>query len=177
MRRTTLLLPALILAASLRAQAPAAAAPAAAPAPEAPPAVLRAQYQWGYAAAQGQGRGTLSVLLEPARGRVVLELQGLGERLMLLEGDRAAGYRVQIPRQQLDTVAPTLGAAPLPFLPQLGSVDALYRLLTKGEGAGVRVSKKDASGPVKLRYEGQDERGKEVTVWLERTRWEAQAGS
>jgi hypothetical protein len=180
MCRTLLLLPALLLAPGLAAQAPAAdgSAPAQAAAPAAPaPATLRAQYDWGYAGAQGQGKGTFSVLVEPATGRVVMELQGLGERLMLLQGESAGGYRVQIPRQKLDTTAATLGAVPLPFFPQLGSADALYRLLAQGEGAGVKVTRRDPDGPVKLRYQGVDERGKEVMVWLERTRWETKAGS
>jgi hypothetical protein len=138
--------------------------------------LLRAQYQWGYAGNDGQGKGTLNVLLDPATGRAVLELMGLGERLMLLEGDSATGYRVQIPRQKIDASAPTLAAVPLPFFPQVGNVDAIYRLLAEGTGAGVKVTKRDASGPVKLRYEGRDDRGKEIMVWLARTRWE-QAGN
>jgi hypothetical protein len=136
--------------------------------------LLRAQYQWGYVGADGQGKGTLSVLIDPATGRTVLELQGLGERLMLLEGDTAAGYRVQIPRQKIDASAPTFAAVPLPFFPQVGSVDALYRLLTEGSGAGVKVTRRDASGPVKLRYQGSDDKGREIMVWLARTRWELQ---
>jgi hypothetical protein len=152
----------------------------AAPALEAPAPVrplLRAQYSWGYAGADGQGKGTLSVLLDPATGRTVLELQGLGERLMLLEGDSASGYRVQIPRRELDQRAPTLAAIPLPFLPQVGSPGALYTLLAEGAGTGVKVTKRDQSGPVKLRYQGVDEKGKEVLVWLERTRWEPETGN
>lgn len=168
------LLMALVLAGPLAAQAPPAAPPAgeAAPAP-AVPANLRAQYAWGYAGADGQGKGTLNVLLESASGRTILELQGLGERLMLLEGDRAAGYRVQIPRRQVDERAATLAAIPLPFFPQLAGTDALYRLLTEGTGPGVKVTKRDGQGPVKLRYQGNDDKGKEVMVWLERKRWEA----
>jgi hypothetical protein len=169
-------LPALVLAGILSAQ-PAPPAPDATSTVVAPQAqdaapLLRAQYQWGYAGADGQGKGTLSVLLQPATGRTVLELQGLGERLMLLEGDRATGYRVQIPRQKLDERAATLGAVPLPFLPQVGSPDTLYQMLTTGAGAGVKVTRKDAQGPVKLRYQGTDAKGREVMVWLERTRWE-----
>jgi hypothetical protein len=180
MRRPLLLLPALFLAQGLHAQATAAAEPAPAvqaqPAAQAP-SLLRAQYSWGYVGAQGQGKGTCNILLEPAKGRVVLELQGLGERLMLLEGASAGGYRLQIPRQKLDTTAASLGEVPLPFFPQVASADALYRLLAQGEGAGVKVTKRDPSGPVKLRYQGVDDRGKEVMVWLERTRWEPQSGS
>jgi len=150
-----------------------------APAPLTAPASrqLKAQYQWGYAGADGQGKGDLSVLLEPGSGRAILELQGLGERLMLLEGDSASGYRVQIPRQKIDTSAPTLGAVPLPFFPQMGSVDALYRLLSEGTGPGVKVTRRDPLGPVKLRYQGLDDKGKEVMVWLTRTRWEMQPGT
>lgn len=138
--------------------------------PALPP--LRAQYEWGYVGADGEGKGTLSVLLEPASGRLVLEIHGLGERLVLLSGDHASGYRVQIPRRDIDAAAPTLERLPLPFLPQLGNTEGLYRLLTLGEGKGVKVTKKDAKGPVKLRYAGEDERHHEVMVWLSRGRWE-----
>jgi hypothetical protein len=163
------LVPVLFLAAGGVAQTPPVqtAIPAPAPMP-----MLRAQYKWGYAGADGQGKGTLNVLLDPASGKAVMELQGLGERLMLLEGNRADGYRVQIPRRNIDASAPTLAAVPLPFLPQVGSVDALYRLLAEGAGAGVKVTKRDRSGPVKLEYQGSDDRGREVMVWLARTRWE-----
>ncbi len=142
------------------------------PAPEpAPPQPLRAQYGWGYAGPDGEGKGSLSVLLEPASGRVVLEIHGLGERLVLLTGDRS-GYRVQIPRQNLDQQAASLGTLPLPFLPQVGSCENLYRLLTEGTGPGIKVTKRDAKGPVKLRFAGKDDKGREVMVWLDRTRWE-----
>ena len=133
---------------------------------------LRAQYGWGYAGADGEGKGTLSVLLEPSSGRLVLEIHGLGERLVFLSGDRATGYRVQVPRREVDEIAPGLDRLPLPFLPQLGTVEGLYRFLAQGEGKGVKVTKKDAKGPVKLRYTGEDDRGREVMVWLTRTRWE-----
>ena len=139
------------------------------------PAVLqpiRAQYGWGYAGADGEGKGTLSLLLEPATGKVVLEVHGLGERLVFLSGDRASGYHVQIPRQGVDERAAGLSALPLPFLPRLGSCEGLHRLVTEGLGAGVKVTRKDARGPVKLRYSGKDDQGHEVMVWLERTRWE-----
>ena len=173
MKRALILLLPLFLAAEPPATPAAPPAPAATtPATPAPRPLLRAQYAWGYAGASGQGKGTLSVLLDPATGRTILELQGLGERLMLLEGDSATGYRVQIPRQDLDVRAATLAEAPLPFLPKLGTPAALYALLADGAGPGVKVSKRDASGPVKLRYQGSDDRGKEVLVWLERTRWE-----
>jgi hypothetical protein len=139
------------------------------PAPLVP---IRAQYGWGYAGADGEGKGTLSLLLEPATGKIVLEIHGLGERLVFLTGDRGTGYRVQIPRQNVDERAASLGALPLPFLPQLGTSEGLYRLVTEGLGSGVKVTRKDAKGPVKLRYSGKDDKGREVMVWLERTRWE-----
>ena len=190
MRKTQALTLALALCGLLAAQ-PAPEAPAAnppqaqpqapAPGPAQNPAqpagsVLRAQYQWGYAGIDGQGKGTLNVLLEAATGRTVVELQGLGERLMLLEGNQADGYRVQIPRRNLDERAPTLGAVPLPFFPQLATPDALYRLLAEGAGPGVKVTKRDSQGPVKMRYQGNDDKGKEVMVWLQRKRWEMQGG-
>jgi hypothetical protein len=197
MPRPTLILPVLFLAGALRAQAPAVEAPApgaavvqapAAPAggqaptsaqttaqtpsAPAPRPLLRAQYAWGFAGGRDQGKGTLAVLIEPATGRTVLEIQGLGERLALLEGDRATGYRVQIPRQKVDVRAASLAGIPLPFFPELGSADHLYQLLADGTAAGVQVTQRDASGPVKLRYQGTDAKGKDLTVWLERTRWE-----
>jgi len=197
MPRPTLILPVLFLAGALRAQAPAVEAPAPGaaavqaptapaqgqapasaqataqtPAAPAPRPLLRAQYAWGFAGGRDQGKGTLAVLIEPATGRTVLEIQGLGERLALLEGDRATGYRVQIPRQKVDVRAASLAGIPLPFFPELGSADQLYQLLADGTAAGVQVTQRDASGPVKLRYQGTDAKGKELTVWLERTRWE-----
>jgi len=197
MPRPTLILPVLFLAGALRAQAPAVAAPAPGavavqaataptqgqapasaqataqtPAAPAPRPLLRAQYAWGFAGGRDQGKGTLAVLIEPATGRTVLEIQGLGERLALLEGDRATGYRVQIPRQKVDVRAASLAGIPLPFFPELGSADHLYQLLADGTAAGVQVTQRDASGPVKLRYQGTDAKGKDLTVWLERTRWE-----
>ena len=138
----------------------------------APKPTLRAQYAWGYLGDDGEGKGTLTVLVEASSGRVVLELHGIGERLMLLEGDSAKGYRVQIPRQKLDETAANFSELPLPFLPQLGSVDALLALITSGTGPGVKVTKKDKKGPLKLKYQGKDDRGKEVQVWLERQRFE-----
>ncbi len=140
--------------------------------PASPSGPLRAQYSWGYLGADGEGRGTLVVLLEPTSGRVVLELHGVGERLVFLEGDSAQGYHLLIPRRKVDDRAAGLGDLDLPFLPQVGSVAALCRLLSEGEGPGVKVSKRDAQGPVKLRYEGKDDRGKAVKVWLTRERWE-----
>ncbi len=140
------------------------------PAPAAP---LRAQYGWGYAGPGGEGVGTLSLLLDLTTGRLVLELHAPGERLMLLEGDRASGYRLQVPRQKVDQRSPTLAALPLPFLPQVASVEQLDRLLRTGEGPGITVTKKDATGPVKLTWKGKDLKGKEEQVWLDRKRWEA----
>jgi hypothetical protein len=133
---------------------------------------LRAQYSWGYAGMEGEGKGTLSILVEPTSGKVIMELHGLGERLVYLSGDRASGYRVQIPRRELDLRGASFNELPLPFLPQLGTAEALYKLLSEGSGPGVKVTKRDGKGPVKLQYSGQDEHGKEVMVWLERTRWE-----
>ncbi|HEX9010511.1 MAG TPA: hypothetical protein VF804_09095 [Holophagaceae bacterium] len=141
-------------------------------APATPVQPLRAQYGWGYEGPDGEGTGTLSVLVDAATGRLVLELHGLGERLLLLEGDRAAGYRVQVPRQKLDRHAPTLAGLPLPFLPEVASPEALLKLLRTGEGTGVTVTKRDAQGPVKLHWRGEDPRGREEQVWLDRKRWE-----
>lgn len=143
--------------------------PVTAPAPAAP---IRAQYGWGYTGPDGEGVGTLSLLMEPASGRLILELHAPGERLVLLEGNQATGYRLQVPRQKLDQRAATLAQLPLPFLPQVSSVEALLRLLRTGEGTGVAVTKKDAQGPLKLHWQGKDARGKDEQVWLDRKRWE-----
>lgn len=140
--------------------------------PSPPPAIVRAQYGWGYLGADGEGRGTLSLLLDPGTGRVVLELHGMGERILLLEGTAQAGYRLRIPAHKVDRQSRTLQGLDLPFLPQLGSLDALLKLVLEGLGPGVTVSKRDAKGPVKLRYQGKDEHGKDVSVWLTRSRWE-----
>lgn len=142
----------------------------AAPVPAGP---IRAQYGWGYAGPEGEGVGTLSLMLDAASGRLVLELHAPGERLVLLEGDAASGYRLQVPRQKIDQRASSLAQLPLPFLPQLVSVEALVKLLRTGEGSGVSVTKKDANGPIKLHWQGKDARGKEEQVWLDRKRWEA----
>lgn len=140
---------------------------------QAPPAeLLRAQYDWGYVGADGEGKGTFSALVDPTTGKVILELHGLGERLLLLQGDAAAGYRIQIPRKKLDRHVKAIGDLPVPFLPVLGSVEALQKLFVAGEGPGVKVTEKDALGPKKLRYKGKDEEGNDVMVWLVRTRWE-----
>lgn len=140
-----------------------------APAPAAP---VRAQYGWGYSGASGEGTGTLNLLMEPGSGRLVAELHGLGERLLLLEGDRASGYRLQVPRQKVDQRSATLAALPLPFLPQITSVEALLHLLQAGEGAGVTILKRDATGPRKLHWRGRDPQGRDEQVWLDRKRWE-----
>jgi len=144
---------------------PPVSAPAAAP-------VVRAQYGWGYAGPGGEGVGTLSLLMEAASGHLVIELHGPGERLVLLEGDRALGYRLQVPRQKIDQRAMTLAQLPIPFLPQMSSVEGLLRLLRTGEGQGVSVTRKDAQGPVKLHWRGKDPRGKDEQVWLDRKRWD-----
>lgn len=143
-----------------------------APGAQALPMPLKAQYEWGYVGADGEGKGTLSALLDTVKGKVVLELHGLGERLVLLQGDAESGYRLQIPRQKLDRTVKSLGELPVPFLPKLGSPDALLRLFEKGEGPGVKVGNQDSLGPKKLRYQGKDEQGNDVMVWLTRTRWE-----
>jgi hypothetical protein len=136
-------------------------------------ASIRAQYGWGYAGPDGEGIGTLSLLMEPASGRLVIELHAPGERLLLLEGDAATGYRMQVPRHKLDQHAAYLAQLPLPFLPQVLSVEGLLHLLRTGEGVGVSVLKKDAEGPLKLHWRGKDAHGKEEQVWLDRKRWEA----
>jgi hypothetical protein len=138
---------------------------------------LKAQYAWGYSGMDGEGKGTLNILIEPASEKVLLELYGVGERLMFLSGDRSGGYRVLIPRRELDLKGASFGELPLPFLPQLGSAEALHRLLTEGSGPGVKVTKRDGKGPVKLRYSGQDEHGKDVMVWLQRTRWDLETST
>lgn len=151
------------------------------PMPQAPPAQsapapappIRAQYGWGYAGPEGEGVGTLNLLMDPTSGRLVAELHGLGERLLLLEGDRAGGYRVQVPRQRLDQRAATLAALPVPFLPQAPTVEALLRLLRTGEGPGVSVLKREGGAPpLKLHWRGRDLRGRDEQVWLDRKRWE-----
>lgn len=143
--------------------------PISTPAPAVP---VRAQYGWGYAGPEGEGVGTLSLLMEPTSGRLVLELHAPGERLLLLEGDQASGYRLQVPRQKVDQRAATLADLPLPFLPQVASVEGLLHMLRTGEGTGVSVQKRDSQGPVKLQWKGKNSRGKDEQVWLDRKRWE-----
>ncbi|WLT30362.1 hypothetical protein [Geothrix sp. PMB-07] len=153
-------------------QAPPATTPPSIITPAQAAVPVRAQYGWGYAGPDGEGVGTLSLLLEAATGRLVLELHAPGERLMLLEGDKASGYRLQVPRQKVDQRAASLAQLPLPFLPQVQSVEGLLRLLRTGEGAGLSVQKKDAQGPLKLHWRGKDARGKDEQVWLDRKRWD-----
>lgn len=153
--------------------------PPAIQAPE-PPAPLpfasvRAQYKWSFAGAKQSGSGSLVVLMEPASGKLTLEVFSFGERIAFVDGDAAMGYRLLLPKQEIDRVAPALADLPLPFLPQAGSVDALARALALGEGAGLSVGKRDAAGPVKLRYEGQDDAGAPIEVSLTRKRWEPAA--
>jgi hypothetical protein len=133
---------------------------------------VKAMYDWGYAGSDGTGKGSLAILVDPSQNKVIIELHGLGERLMLLEGDGANGYRLQIPRKEMDTRSASLSALPLPFLPQIGSPLALFMLLTEGTGPGVKVTQRDKDGPKKIRYTGLDDNGKEVMVWLSRTKWE-----
>ena len=91
---------------------------------------------------------------------------------MLLEGDSATGYHLQIPRQKVGPARRDPGRpGPARSCPSWATPPALYRLLAKG-GPGREGHQRDAKGPVKMRYQGQDDRDKEVTVWLERTRWE-----
>lgn len=137
-----------------------------------PAAPLKARYNWGYLGADGEGRGTLDVLLEATAGQVVLELHGLGERILLLQGNAGQGYRLQIPRREVDQTEASLQDLDLPFLPQLGSVEALQLLVREGRGPGVSVTKRDLQGPVKLTYEGKDAKGKRIKVWLTRQRFE-----
>jgi hypothetical protein len=165
------------LTSQLLAVQPQSIPPPAAPEQTLTRTILKAQYAWGYSGMEGEGKGTLNILLEPASEKVVVELYGLGERLMFLSGDREAGYRVQIPRRELDLKGASFGELPLPFLPQLGTAEALHKLLTEGSGPGVKVTKRDGKGPVKLRYSGQDERGKDVMVWLQRTRWDLETAT
>lgn len=136
------------------------------------PVGIRAEYGWGYAGADGSGKGTLAVLVDPATGRVVLELHGMGERLVFLQGDRTSGYHVLVPRRDIDQRAATLAGLPLPFLPQVGSAEALLAALTEGQAPGLKVTRRDAQGPKKLRFDGKSDQGKEFTVWLERIRLE-----
>lgn len=134
--------------------------------------ILKAQYSWEYAGADGQGKGTVNLMLNPGNKSLILELFGLGERIALISGDVIGGYRVQIPRKSVDVTSQSLGDISLPFLSKFGSVEKLYKFLLDGDFPGVKVTKKDNSGPVKLKYTGSNEHGKEYQVWLKRERWE-----
>ncbi|MBI4912260.1 MAG: hypothetical protein HY823_05955 [Acidobacteria bacterium] len=139
----------------------------------APTVTLRAQYDWGYVGADGEGKGVLSMLLRSSDQRLVLEVHGVGERLVFLEGSASEGYRLQIPRRKVDRREAGLQSLQIPYLPpQLGSVEALARLVEKGEAPGVKVMTSDALGPRKLKYQGKDEDGNDVMVWLTRKKLE-----
>jgi hypothetical protein len=137
-----------------------------------PPQAFRAIYDWGFASPSGEGKGTLVVLVDLSNDKIIIELHALSERLMLLDGNKESGYRVQIPRNGIDERSPSLGGLPIPFLPALNDAAGLARLLTQGAGPGVKSSSKDANGPKKLRWDGKDDRKEPCTVWLTRTRFE-----
>lgn len=153
---------------------PAIQAPIQTPAPETPLlfTTLKAQYKWSFRGAKDSGSGSLALRLEPGSGKLVLEVFSYGERLALVDGDSAGGYQLVLPKEQVNRTVPTLAELPLPFLPQAGSVEALARALALGEGDGLSVEKRDAQGPVKLRYAGRDSEGNPVEVRLTRKRWE-----
>ena len=143
-----------------------------APAKPLPFASLKAEYKWSFRGAADSGSGTLALRLEPASGKLVLEVFSFGDRLALVDGDSADGYQVVLPKEQVNRTVPGLADLPLPFLPQSGSVEALARALADGEGEGLSVEKRDTRGPVKLRYTGRDNAGRPVEVQLIRKRWE-----
>lgn len=151
-------------------QAPAPETPA--PGTSLPFTSVKAQYKWSFRGATESGSGSLTLRLEPASGKLVLEVFTYGDRLALVDGDGASGYQLVLPKEKVDRTVPSLADLPLPFLPQAGSVEALARALALGEGEGLSVEKRDGQGPVKLRYAGQDEAGKPVEVRLTRKRWE-----
>ena len=132
---------------------------------------LRAEYKWSIRRAKESGGGTLTLLIEPATGKLVLEVFSYGDRLALVDGDASAGYQVVLPKEQVNRTVPGLADLPLPFLPQAGSVEALARALAFGEGSGVTVEKRDDLGPVKLGYQGLSEDGSAMEVHLIRKRW------
>lgn len=136
------------------------------------PLAFRALYDWGFASPSGEGKGTLVVLIELSDGKTIIELHALSERLMLLEGNRERGYRVQIPRNNVDEHSHSLSGLPIPFLPSLSDAEGLARLLTEGTGPGVKASRKDKNGPRQLRWDGKDDRNEACTVWLKRTKFE-----
>jgi hypothetical protein len=137
-----------------------------------PPQAFRAIYDWGFASPSGEGNGTLAVLIDLSNDKVIIELHALSERMMLLEGNKEAGYRIQIPKNDIDERSASLGGLPIPFLPELNDADGLARLLTQGKGPGVKSSRKDANGPKRLRWDGKDDSKEQCTVWLTRTRFE-----
>jgi hypothetical protein len=153
---------------------PAIQAPVQTPGPETPLPFtsLKAQYKWSFRGAKDSGSGALALRLEPAGGKLVLEVFSYGDRLALVDGDSAGGYQLVLPKEKVNRTVPTLAELPLPFLPQAGSVEALARALANGEGDGLSVEKRDAQGPVKLRYAGRDSDGDPVEVVLTRKRWE-----
>lgn len=137
-----------------------------------PFASVKAQYKWSFKGADGSGSGTLAMLMEPGSGKLVLEIFSYGDRLALVDGDTATGYQYVLPKQQVNRTVPTLADLPLPLLPQVGSVEALARALALGESEGLVVDTRDALGPLKLSYTGQDEAGKPIEVRLTRKRWQ-----
>jgi len=140
--------------------------------PPQPPQAFRAMYDWGFASPSGEGKGTLAILVDLSNGAVIIELHAMSERLMLLDGNKTSGYRVQVPRDGLDESASSLSGLPIPFLPTLSDANGLVRLLTEGTGPGVKASSKDSNGPRRLRWDGKDNKGESCTVWLRRTRFE-----
>ena len=151
---------------------PAIQAPALEPEAPLPFTSLKAQYKWSFRGAKDSGSGSLALRLEPAGGKLVLEVFTYGDRLALVDGDSEGGYQLVLPKENVNRTVPTLTELPLPFLPQAGSVEALARALALGEGEGLSVEKRDAQGPVRLRYAGRDSEGNPVEVQLTRKRWE-----
>lgn len=159
-------------------QAPPAPAPvqdpaqAAVQAPALPFTSLRARYKWALEVGEDRGSGSLTLRLAPATGELVVEVFSFTDRLALVAGDAARGYHLILPREQVDRTVASVSDLPFPFLPQAGSVEALARALAFGEGAGITVTERDASGPRSLSYAGQDAEGRPVKVRLIRKQWE-----
>ena len=82
----------------------------------------------------------MSVMVEEPSEAVVIELQGMGERIMLLPGDRLGGYRLRVPRQGVDLSRPDLAPLPLPLLPKVENAQGLAILLRQGTAPGVDVT-------------------------------------